>query len=140
MLVTSNGRFLNPNRALQIHDGIEAPHEIFYNYDEWELPPGASANMVQGGPTISFPLELSGQLTRLYGRLVWSKEIAGHVNPGAPEVGAGRLYQFVGKVSFNSAEYEGYKTSVFARAPGWSSGARRRGHTEQKLYVCSGDP
>ena len=64
MLVTSNGRFLNPNRALQIYEGVEAPHEILYNYDEWELPPGASANMVQGEPTISFPFELSGQLTR----------------------------------------------------------------------------
>ena len=70
MLVTSNGRFLNPNRALQIYEGIAAPHKIFYNYDEWELPLGAEASMVQGEPTISFPFELSGQLNRLYGRFV----------------------------------------------------------------------
>ena len=64
MLVTSNGRFLNPNRALQIYEEIEAPHKIYYNYDEWELPSGAEANMVQGEPTISLPFELSGQLNR----------------------------------------------------------------------------
>ena len=99
MLTTSNGRFLNPYRALQVYESVEAPHKFFYNYDEWELPSGASASLVQGEPTISFPFELSGQLTRFYGRFVWSKEIAGHVNPGAPENAAGRLYQFVGKVS-----------------------------------------
>ena len=140
MLTTSNGRFLNPHRALQVYESVEAPHKIFYNYDEWELPTGASASLEQGEPTIAFPFELSGQLTRFYGRFVWSKEIAGHINPGAPENAAGRLYQFVGKVSFNSEDYEGYKTSVFVRITGWSSGARRRGNTESKLYVCSGDP
>ena len=140
MLTTSNGRFCNPLGAVQIYEEIEAPHKIYYNYDEWELPRGAEANMVQGEPTISFPFELSGQLNRLYCRFVWSKEIAGHVNPGAPENAAGRLYQFVGKVSFISARYEGYKTSNFVRITGWSSGARRRGNTEKKLYVCSGDP
>ena len=71
---------------------------------------------------------------------VWPKEIAGHVNPGAPENGAGRLYQFAGEVSFDSAYYEGYKTSVFARVSGRSSGVRSRGNAEEKLYVCSGDP
>ena len=96
--------------------------------------------MVQGEPTISFPFEFSVQLNRLYGRFVWPKEAAGHINPGAPENGTGRLYQFVGKVSFASADYEGYKTSIFVRVSGWPSGARRRGSAEKKLYVCSGDP
>ena len=140
MLTTSNGRFLNPHRALQIYESIEAPHTIYYNYDEWELPPGAHAHLVSGEPTISYPFEQSGQLNRLYARFVWSKEISGHVNPGAPETGAGRLYQFVGKVSFNSAEYEGFKASNFVRVTAWSSGARRRGNTESKLFICSGDP
>ena len=101
MLITRNGRFLNPNRALQIYEEIEAPHHIYYIYDEWELPSGAEAHVVSGEPTISYPFELSGQLNRLYPRFVWPKEISGHVNPGAPETGAGRLYQFVGKVSCN---------------------------------------
>ena len=57
--------------------------------------------MVQGETTISFPIELSGQLARLYGRFVWSKEISERVNPGSPEKGAGRLYQFSGEVSFD---------------------------------------
>ena len=46
MLAASNGRFLNPNRALQIYEEIEAPHSLHCNYDEWALPPGASAEMV----------------------------------------------------------------------------------------------
>ena len=140
MLSTSNGRFLNPHRALQIYESIEAPHTTYYNYDEWELPPGAEAHMIGGEPTISYPFEQSGQLNRLYARFVWSKEISGHINPGAPETGAGRLYQFVGKVSFNSVEYEGFKASNFIRVTAWSSGARRRGNTESKLFICSGDP
>ena len=77
---------------------------------------------------------------RLYARFVWPKEIAGHVNPGAPEKGAGRLYQIAGKLSFDSTEHEGYKASIFIRVSGWSSGAGRRGNDERKLYVCSGDP
>ena len=140
MLHSSNGRFLNPRRALQIYESIEAPHTFYHNYDEWELPPGATASLVSGEPTISYPFEQSGQLNRLYARFVWSKEISGHINPGAPETGAGRLYQFVGKVSFNSAEYEGYKASNFVRVTAWSSGARRRGNAEKKLFLCSGDP
>ena len=140
MIATSNGRFLNPQRALQIYEEIEAPHTLYYNYDEWELPPGAEAHMISGEPTISYPFKQSGQLNRLYARFVWSKEIPGHVNPGAPEAGAGRLYQFVGKVSFTSAQYEGYNASNFVRISAWSSGARRRGATEGKLFICSGDP
>ena len=97
MLVSSNGRFLNPFRALQVYEEIGAPNKLFYSVGEWELPVGASAKTVQGEPTISFPFELSGQLNRLYGRFVWSKEISGRVNPGAPETGAGRLYQFGGE-------------------------------------------
>ena len=131
MLVTSNGRFLSPFRDLQVFGEIKAPNKLFYNSGEWELPIGASANMVQGVPTISFPFELSGQLARLFGSFVWSKDILGRVNPGSPEEGAGRQYQFAGKVSFDSAEYEGYKTSVFVRVSGWSSGARRRRNDEK---------
>ena len=66
-------------------------------FNEWELPTGATAEMFQGEPTISSPQELSGQLNRIYARFVWSKEIPGHLNPGAPERGAERLYQFAAK-------------------------------------------
>ena len=97
MLAASNGRFLNPFRALQVYEKIGAPDELFYNFGEWELPFGAKAEIAQGEPTIAFLFELSGQLNRLYARFVWSKEISGRINPGAPEKGAGRFYQFLGK-------------------------------------------
>ena len=140
MLVTSNGRFLNPFRALQVYEEIGAPNKLFCNFGEWELPVGATAEIVHGEPTISFPHELSGQLNRLYDRFVSPKEISGHINPGAPEEGAGRLYQFVGKLSLDSADYEGYEASIFFRVSGWPFGARRRGNDEKKRYVCPGDP
>ena len=140
MLATSNGRFLNPYRALQVYEKIEPPNELFYDFDEWDLPLGARAEIVQGGPTISSPHELSGQLNRMYARFVWTKEVQGHINPGAPEKGAGGIYQLVGKMSFDSADHEGYTASIFSRVSGWSSGPRRRGTEEKELYVCSGDP
>ena len=123
MLYASDGRFLNLLRALQVYAKIEPPTQLYYNFDEWELPLGAEAEIAHGEPTISFPQELSGQLNRLYARFVRPKEIAGHVNPGASERGAGRIYRFVGKLSFDSRKYEGYKASNFFRISGWSSGA-----------------
>ena len=60
MLTTSNGGFLNPFRSVQVYEKIEPPTQLFYNFDEWELPTGAVAEMVQGEPTISCPQELSG--------------------------------------------------------------------------------
>ena len=140
MLATSNGRFVNPFRAVQVYEKIDNPNRKLYNFNEWELPTGATAEMFQGEPTISSPQELSGQLNRIYARFVWSKEIPGHLNPGAPEKGAGRLYQFAKKVSFDSVEREGYLTSICLRISGWFPGARRRGNDERKLYMCSGGP
>ena len=133
MLVSSNGRFLNPFRALQVYEEIGAPNKLFYNFGGWERPVAASAKMVLGEPTMSFPFELSGQLNRLYGRFVRPKEISGREHPGAPEKRAGRLYQFAGKVSFDSANYEGYKTSIFVRVSGRPSGARN-GETRRKQW------
>ena len=112
MLATSNGRFVNPFRVAQVCEKLGNPGRKFYNFDEWELPQGASAEMAQGEPTISFPQELSGQLNRIYARYVWSKEIPGHLNPGAPEEGAGRLCQFEAKLSFGSGLREGYQASI----------------------------
>ena len=113
---------------------------MFYNFNEWELPQGAVAGMEIGKPTISFLQELSGKFDRMYARFVWLKELSGHLNPGAPEEGAGRLYQCVGELSFDSNDRQGYKASIFLRISGRSSGARRRGNEERKLYLCSGDP
>ena len=75
MLAARNGKFLNPRRGVQIYEKLDGLEPKFFNYQEWELPPGATADMVQGEPTISFSQELSGQLIRRYGRFGWSKEI-----------------------------------------------------------------
>ena len=133
------GDLSTPFRAVQVYEEIGRPDNKFYNFDEWELPRGAAAEIIQGEPTVSFPRELSGQLTRMYARFVWPKETTGHLNPGAPEGGAGRLYQFVAKASFESLEHAGFLAPIFLRISGWSSGARRRGDEERKLYMCSGD-
>ena len=109
MLATSNGKFLNPFRAVQAYDGIGRPDHKFHNIDEWELPRGAMAEMIQWGPTISVPQELFGQLTRFYARTLTlglvKKELWG-------------LFQFVAKVSFDSGDHGGYLASIFLRMSG----------------------
>ena len=52
MLATSNRRFMNPARAVQVYEKIDAPSHMFYNFNEWELPQGAVVEMAQGEPTI----------------------------------------------------------------------------------------
>ena len=86
MWAVSNGRFLNPHGALQFYEGLEDSSSKFYNYRGWELPPGATADMVQNDPTVTFSSGLAGQPNRCFGRFVWPKEARGHINPGAPEV------------------------------------------------------
>ena len=56
MLAASNGKFLNPERAVQIYEKIDDVKSKFYDYEIWELPAGATADM--------FSRELSGQLAR----------------------------------------------------------------------------
>ena len=56
MLAASNGKFLNPQRAVQIYEKIDDVKSKFYDYEIWELPAGATADM--------FSRELSGQLAR----------------------------------------------------------------------------
>ena len=138
MSAGSNGRFLNPQGALQVYENLEDLSSKFYNYRAWELPPGATADMVRNDPTITFSSGLTGQLNRCFGRSVWPREVQGHINPGAPGQGTGRLYQFVSKVSFPSEQHEGYRAPIFLRLTRWSSGARRRGNDERRLYMCSG--
>lgn len=62
--------------------------------------------MVGNEPTVSFPPGVTGQPKRRFGRFAWPKEAQGHINPGAPEHGTGRLYQITTKVSFSSAQRE----------------------------------
>ena len=109
---------INLLRDVQVYGEIGRPGHKFYNFNEWELPRGAMAEMIQWAPTISVPQELSGQLTRIYARFVWAKEIPRRPNRGVRGKGAGGLYQFVAKVSFDSADRRGYLDSVFLRMSG----------------------
>ena len=46
MLATSNGRFANPFRAVQVYEMMGNPDRKFYNSNERELPTGATAEMI----------------------------------------------------------------------------------------------
>ena len=80
---------------------------------EWEIPAGATADVAQNEPAATFSPGFAGQLIRCFGRFLWLKEAQGHINPGAPEQGAHRLYNFVTKVSSPSAQREGYRAAFF---------------------------
>ena len=56
MLAASNGKFLNPQRNVQIFGQTDDVKSEFYDYEIWELPAGATADM--------FSRELAGQLAR----------------------------------------------------------------------------
>ena len=45
MLAASNGKFLNPQRAVQIYEKIDDVKSAFYDYEIRELPAAATANM-----------------------------------------------------------------------------------------------
>ena len=73
MLAASNGKFLRPQRAVQIYEKIDDVKSKFYDYEIWELPAGATVD--------AFSRELSGQLARssdLFG--VRRKERGGSTN------------------------------------------------------------
>ena len=95
--------------------------------------------MVRNQPAITFSPGLAGQLIRCFGRFVWPKEAQGHIKPRAPEQGAYRLYNFVTKASYPSAQREGRRAAIFLRLTGWSPGSRRRRNDERKLHMSSGD-
>ena len=100
MWAAQNGRFLNPNRAAQVFEEISDSGRRVCNYEEWELPEEAHAQLIQGEATILFPHDVAFRAMRMSARSVWPKEAPGHVNPGAPKAGKGRLYQFVATISF----------------------------------------
>ena len=64
MLAFSSGHFLNPPGAPQFYEYLEDLSSKFYNYREWELPPGATADVVRNDPTIFCLSGLAGQLNR----------------------------------------------------------------------------
>ena len=117
MLAASNGKFLNPRRAAQIYEQIDDVKSKFYDYEIWELPAGATADM--------FSRELSGQLAR-------SSDLFG-VRRFRATLTRERLYQFASRVALPSELREGYQASIFLRFSGWPAGARRRGNDERKL-------
>ena len=81
---------------------------------EWEIPAGATADVAQNEPAATFsPGFAQGRFLWRFGRFLWLKEAQGHINPGAPEQGAHRLYHFVTKVSFPPAQREGYRAAFF---------------------------
>ena len=117
MLAASNGKFLNPQRAVQIYEKIDDVKSKFYDYEIWELPAGATADM--------FSRELSGQLAR-------SSDLFG-VRRFRATLTRERLYQFASRAALPSELREGYQASIFLRFSGWPAGARRRGNDERKL-------
>ena len=52
VLAASNGKFLKPERAVQIYKEIDDLKSKFYDYEIWGLPAGTTADM--------FSRELSG--------------------------------------------------------------------------------
>ena len=68
------------------------------------------------------------------------QRVPSHINPGASrEASAGRLFRFVGNLSFPSKIFEEYTNSISARFAGWSSGARRRGASQPEFFASPGD-
>ena len=112
----------------------------YYNFEEWELPGGAQAQLIWGKATILLPRDTAFQAMVMFGRSVWTKEVSNHINPGAPEVGKVRLYQFVANLSFDSMQFEGYRATISLRVTTWPEGDRRRERSEPKLPACLGDP
>ena len=84
------------------------------------------------------PYDAAFQARRMFGRFVWSQEAPNHMYPGSPEASTGRVYQSVVKVGFLPKRFEGRRASIFVRVAAWSTGARRRGIAQPKLFVCLG--
>ena len=105
MQAVQNERFINPNRAVRIFGELDSPAKKILR------PRGVGATRRgcsparPGGVTIALPHYTALEARRIYGRFVWPKESPSHVEPGAPECGTGRLYQFVAEGSFISKRY-----------------------------------
>ena len=71
MQAVQNGGYLNPNRSVQISEGLEASAKRFYYYEEWGLPEGAQDQLNQGDVTILLPGDTALRARRMLGRLAW---------------------------------------------------------------------
>ena len=117
--------FQNRPHLLQLYVRRHRANDIFYNYDEWELPEGAEVLPLRGNEeVIQLPNSYSCQVFRTYGRFVWTKLEYKHVGPSGGENQLPRLFLFVIEISFDSRACPDYHTSILAQATGWSSGAR----------------
>ena len=67
-LAVSNGRFLNPQGGLHVYKNPEGPISKLRNSREWELPVGATADLLRNEPAISCSPGLAGRLNRCLGR------------------------------------------------------------------------
>ena len=131
--------FRNRSHLLQLSVRRHRANDTFYNYDDWELPGGAEVLPLRGGEeVIELPNSFSCQISRTYGRFVWTKLEYKHANPSGEENQAPRLFQFAIKVSFDSLAYPDYHASILARMTGWSSGARRPANCS-RAHLTVGD-
>ena len=71
MQAVQNGGYLNPNRSVQISEGLEASAKRFYVYEEWGLPEGAQDQLNQGDVTILLPSDTAFRARRMLGRFAW---------------------------------------------------------------------
>ena len=79
--VVRNGRLLNPNRAVRIFGEINDSTKRYYNFEEWELPEGAQAQLNQGEASILLPNETDYRSMRIFGRLARSEAAPNYINP-----------------------------------------------------------
>ena len=91
MQAVQNGGYLNPNRSVQISEGLEASAKRFYYYEEWGLPEGAQDQLNQGDVTILLPSDTAFRARRMLGRFAWPREAPYHINPRAPFAGGAEL-------------------------------------------------
>ena len=129
MQAVRNAQFLNPSRAVQILEELKSfttsgigsflrELRLSSFRRRWRL----SSSHMGGGDSI-LPYDKAFQARRMARRFVWPKVVPDHINPGALEAGAGRIYQCVVRVSFASKRFEGSSCSlVWWRPPsGWPS-------------------
>ena len=76
MQAVQNGGYLNPNRSVQISEGLEASAKRLYYYEVWGLPEGAQDQLNQGDVTILLPSDTALRARRMLGRLAWPLLIA----------------------------------------------------------------
>ena len=115
------------------------PAERYLDYDEWEIPGGAFAELIKDEATIVAPPSLTPQDRRILARLVWSMGAPDRANPGVPAEGKGSLYQCLVRISFPHQKREGCRASMLTRITARASGTRRRENDPPMFDVCSGD-